>query len=164
MTIKILLVKADWCGYCRMFVPIFNKAKEILRNKDSKFELTTYEFADEKQNILDKYTKSKKEFIDNYGNLEKKIEGYPTIFMIVNNKDYNINTTSVDENIPKDKQIEDAANKFINNILQQYKTVTSERKDNYIAHIGGNILNNDIIYRNKYIKYKSKYLELCNNK
>ena len=62
MTIKILLVKADWCGYCRMFVPIFNKAKEILRNKDSKFELTTYEFADEKQNILDKDTKSKKEF------------------------------------------------------------------------------------------------------
>jgi len=164
MTIKILLVKADWCGYCRMFIPIFNKAKEILKNKDSKFELTAYEFADEKQNNLEKDIKSKNDFLNNYSSLEKKIEGYPTVFMIVNDKDYNINTTSINENISKDKQLEDAANKFINNILQTHKTVTSDRKDNYIAHSGGNIFNNDIIYRNKYIKYKSKYLELSKNK
>ena len=64
---ELMLFKADWCGFCKRFTPVWNTLKNMDQYKN-KFEFTMY---DEKKN--------KKE------NEEHKIQGYPTLLVKNNN-------------------------------------------------------------------------------
>lgn len=62
--INLYLFKADWCGHCKHFKPIW----ENLQNFNSNINYITYD-ADIDKNEIKKY----------------KIDGYPTLILVVNN-------------------------------------------------------------------------------
>ena len=157
--ISIVLAKAEWCGHCRSFQPIFKLSEKDIKNNDY---LKTMNI---KYEIYD-VDKDKDSFIKKYGEERlNKIDGYPSAFVVIIennkvNKFEEVNTTKEKEGKTK----EEASKDFIKNIEVKLKTMTSENKDKYIntdkvngQHGGGeNIIN----YRDKYLKYKNKYLEL----
>jgi thiol-disulfide isomerase/thioredoxin len=65
----ISLYKAQWCGFCTQFEPVWNKLQQNNTNKKVKFE--TYEYTNDNH-------KSAFE--------QKQIQGFPTL--LVNNKAY----------------------------------------------------------------------------
>lgn len=173
--ITIILSKANWCPHCRDFEPIFELAKknsksdDYLKNYDIKFE--DYDFED--NNV-------KNTFSINHFDAMDKISGYPTILLkIVQNKKNNyipiehtvINLQTKSE---KNKKIleQDASKRFLNNIINCLKTIDSDRKvlfmETHETQTGGNMtkfnskqnLSENELYKKKYLKYKSKYLEL----
>ena len=152
--INIVLVKAEWCGHCKSFQPIFKLSEEkIKENSYFRDKKTNYEIYDiEKEN-------ERKSFINKYDEERlNKIEGYPSVFITILDKNNvikfeEVNTTRKQEG----KTSEDAAINFINNLEVKLKTILSENKDEFInTQSGGGNIN----YRNKYIKYKDKYLKL----
>ena len=56
---QVYLFKAEWCGHCRGFKPVWDKIKEALQNK---YEFVTVD-ADKDKNLIEKW----------------KIQGFPTI-------------------------------------------------------------------------------------
>jgi len=67
---QIYLFKAEWCGHCRGFKPIWEKIKDDLKNK---YDFVTVD-ADKDKNLIDKWN----------------IQGFPTIIKKVgdNAKEY----------------------------------------------------------------------------
>lgn len=163
LKIHIILTKAEWCIHCKHFTPIFNKTID-LKEEDNFFKNVTF-----KEYILEKEDPTASSDLNklnyDFPNLVDKIEGYPTIFIIINKDEKqiidNINQTSIDNNNnSEDDQLTIAALEFLNNIKNKIKTMISDKKDLYLPQQGGFTNTNEIIYRKKYIKYKSKYLEL----
>ncbi len=66
--IKIILFKADWCGHCVQFKPVWEK---IIKNKDlmTKFKFITYD-ADKEKHMFETY----------------KVDAFPTIKIQDNNE------------------------------------------------------------------------------
>jgi len=170
--ISIILARAYWCGHCQKFELIYNKVKKIykevdyLNNLEIKFE--DYDIANDD---------IKKIFMINHYDIKDKIEGYPTVFINFKNKNKKINQyfpiehTVIDENINKNEQHEEAAKRFMEKIINVLKSNNSDNKILYLQK-GGNIKDkseselkhdlNEEIYKNKYQKYKLKYLKLKN--
>lgn len=182
--IFIILAKAGYCIHCKNFEPIFTTAKNIckfndfLKNHDIKFD--EYDMAD---NTI------RNTFEINHHKIMDQIKGYPTVFI-------NIRDTSNAKNIindyleiehvvanhqmdkDEDKQKEEAAKRFLENIVNGIKTLNSDSKTTYIqtgkgtgtgtgtgmgirqTQKGGSQINE--MYKLKYLKYKSKYHELKN--
>jgi thiol-disulfide isomerase/thioredoxin len=65
---EIILFKADWCGHCNNFMPMWNK---IQKNELENIKFTTYD-ADSNNDKIKEY----------------KINGFPTLLMKSNNKLY----------------------------------------------------------------------------
>ena len=66
--VSLILIKAEWCGHCKKFLPVWNTIQ-----KDDKYKnLVNYVTLDEKNDT---------EEIKKY-----KIEGYPTILVNSNDK------------------------------------------------------------------------------
>jgi thiol-disulfide isomerase/thioredoxin len=171
--INVILAWAHWCHFCNDFKPIYDMAKEMY--KKSK-ELDNYDIEFEDYNIAD--DKIIGIFKLNHFEIKDKITGYPTIFINVkntekkNNKKNNqylqIEHTIINKNDKNnEKQLyEEAAKKFITNISIALKNINSDRV--LITQQGGNIKYNESKrnflneeqYKKKYLKYKSKYLEL----
>ena len=166
--IKVVLVKASWCSHCITFEPLYEKAKEEYKKKESL-----------KDNIINffKYDeqKEKEKFIEDYSEkIFSSIKGYPTVLLIISDNEkykddeskhkiYEINTTKKTD----EKTENEAINEFLNNIEAKLKTILSKNKNTYInteeAHTGGGIIKNNINYidyKKKYYKYKHKYLKL----
>lgn len=154
----VVLVKADWCGHCKEFKPIYEQAnKEIGANseyKNIKFisydtqtkELINHHKDDKNGNYKDKSTKPTYPYANEIG----EVEGYPTIFVIVEKNDDN------EKKILK-KAIENRGSnskEFNEIIIKTIKNLESDGKRETVL-VGGNIN-----YELKYQKYKSKYLEL----
>ena len=159
--IFIVLAKAEWCGHCKSFQPIFKLSEEKLKEnaylKDKKIKFEIYDVENEtgKKSFSQKYSEEKL----------SKIDGYPSAFVAILDKNKidkfeEVNTTREKDGKTKD----DAAKDFLTNLEVKLKTILSENKDKYVntdktngQHGGGeNIIN----YRDKYLKYKNKYLEL----
>lgn len=178
--ISIILTRANWCPHCQHFEPIFENAKNTYKKhnylKDLEIKFEDYDLADD--NV-------KNTFMINHNDIIDKIQGYPTVFINLKNKtskqnDYlTIEHTVIDNNIDKSKQIEEASKNFLNNITNTLKSVDSENKVLFIQKGGHNLsigkenklyqcaiggtsndVNNKDIYKSKYLKYKSKYIEL----
>lgn len=160
--IVVILAKANWCGHCQRFSPVFEyssenyKNNEYLKNYNIKFE--SYDLADDDE---------KRNFMLSHLKAYDKVDGYPTVLILINKDNkinyHNINHVEV-ENIKDKKQISSSSKIFIENISNALKSLNSENKSLFLQ-IGGNINNNKTLlseekYRNKYLKYKSKYLNL----
>jgi thiol-disulfide isomerase/thioredoxin len=156
--ITIILVKADYCGHCKNFLPIFEHSVSLSKTHLPNVKFETIEMdpsivSNPEINFRKKYNQE----------LFDLVQGYPTILIkiIENNieKYDEVNATRLENSI------ESAATKFIENIklkikeleqLEQRPVSKKEKQD------GGNDQTNDLQYKNKYIKYKNKYLQLKN--
>lgn len=163
--ITIILAKAGYCSHCKNFEPIFEIAKNIYKSNDF---FSNYNVKFEDYDMVNDDIKNT--FIINHNNVKDKIQWYPTIFVNIRdttNKNNLINEyltiehTTIDPKINEKKQQEEAAKRFLENIVNSIKTFESENKISYIQTGGLNLSNNDI-YKKKYLKYKSKYHELKN--
>jgi len=133
--IKVILSKVGWCGHCTDFLPIFNQSKNLIKdNKILKNVKVDFEVYDMEQD--------KGIFETKYGELVDKIEGYPTVFL----------TQVKNDKISKTVEIGHAQKSvdFIKLISDAYKSFSNQT--------GGNL--EDDIYKQKYLKYKSKYILL----
>ena len=119
----------------------------------------------------DKKTQSKdiklaKEYLIDY------LKGYPTVyFQMIDTKSNKKKTEFIDHTVVKEQGEsgeKKAAEEFINNIVNKYRSILSGGKEEHMSVQRGGMINyitnvEEVKYRNKYLKYKSKYLELKNN-
>lgn len=173
--INIILAKASWCPHCVDFTPIFELAKQKIKPEDidnCSIKLLSYEL--DKPNV-------KQQFQQKHPGLLDFLEGYPTVYfqMTENNGNSRPKTEYVNHTMTKDRGqqgIEKAAQEFVQNIINKYKSIKSGNKVEYVTvqkrgQKGGQLEDirnhmtsmEEVGYRNKYLKYKSKYLELKNN-
>ena len=170
--ITIILIRAEWCGHCKNFEPIYKKAEEIYKNAQngSKTKKTNgeetnreeiIEFLKEYDIKFENYDHSdesvKNIYMINHGENKNQIEGYPTIFVKIEKNGINEYKT-INHTFDDSTQKKDAETRFLENIMNVIKTQKSDNKILYIQQGG----NNDEIYKIKYQKYKSKYLKLKN--
>lgn len=162
--INVILARANWCGHCEDFKPIFDFSKNIYKNndvlKDLNINFKDYDIAEDS---------GKNSLMINHMDVMNKIEGYPTVFVNLrsknNNKYFVISHTVKDEKVNEKNMIEEAAKRFVENISNVIKSENSENKVLFTQN-GGNNFNNYQLspeeekYRKKYLKYKSKYLKL----
>ena len=133
--LKVILSKVEWCGHCKDFLPVFNESKNLIKNnkifKNVNINFEVYDMEEDKGIFETKY-----------GDLVDKVEGYPTVFLaqIKNEK------LSKTVEIGHKKDPED----FVKLIGDAYKSFSNQT--------GGNL--EDDMYKQKYLKYKAKYLQL----
>jgi thiol-disulfide isomerase/thioredoxin len=161
--INIVLARANWCGHCQHFEPIFEHSKNIYKNNDElkklNIEFKDFDLAEDN---------GKNSFMLSHFNAMDKVEGYPTVLVNVRTKNNNkyliVPHTVIDEKINKKDQTEEAAKRFLQNISNALKSESSENKVLYVQNGGGNLNYQTSLeeekYRKKYLKYKSKYLRL----
>ncbi len=213
---KVILIKASWCGHCVHFFPIFKQANKLKTDKN--IEYISYDDAISKKIIHDKKDDDENLVEDNnkYINETKtlltddfkdiKVEGFPTVFIIMCDSDNKpiknkmIEHVVIDKNAGKTEEeiIKEAAIRFNKNVENGIKTLKSDGKKKFIEsnvpdyelkrkrpvnnklQVAGGIngkkcrelceINNkdnqfnqdnqDKNYELKYLKYKSKYLQL----
>ncbi len=146
---EVILAKASWCPHCVHFMPIFEKSSEDYGNK---YKFSYYDFAD------DAPSPNKDNFENDHAELSNSIEGYPTIFLKTGGGKH----TQISPSIIKNNDINKAVKDFINNIENGYKSLLSDGKIKYI-NLEGGFMEDDFLFKNKYMKYKQKYLKLKNN-
>jgi thiol-disulfide isomerase/thioredoxin len=164
--ITVILARAGWCGHCQDFEPIYEETRENYSNdkflNNYKINFKDYDLAT---------NQGKTNFTINHLDAVNMVEGYPTVIVNVNdkknknNKYYTISHTVIDEKINGDKEKKkEASTKFLVNLTNLIKSLDSDSKILYMQTGGENIKYqsslNEEIYRKKYLKYKSKYLEL----
>ena len=166
--IQIILARANWCGHCQDFEPIY---EETTKNHNGDKFLNKYKISFKNYDLATNDDKTN--FTINHVDAVNMVEGYPSVLVNVidkekkNNKYYTISHTVIDENIKdKTEQKQEASNRFLVNVTNLIKSIESDNKILYMQ-TGGVMIkyqtsSNDEIYRNKYLKYKSKYLELKN--
>ena len=162
--ISVIFVRANWCGHCRNFEPIFNETRQNYLDNDF--------FKNYKMKFVDydlESSEGKISFENSHREAKKLISGFPTIIIKISDNDetgkyHTIDHTVVDSTVEKNKQHRKASNEFLNNLIDLIKTVNSDQKITY-THEGR--FNNKFRtplsekkLRNKYLKYKSKYLKL----
>ena len=167
--INIILAKASWCPHCVDFTPIYELAKERINSKQQldncKITFDSYE--------LDKENQAS-EFKQKHPGLIDFLEGYPTVYFRMNelnNESNKIKTEFINHATAKgqdEKALESAADEFIDNIVNKYKSILSGNKELHMRVQKGGMTDymtsmSEVEYRNKYLKYKSKYLALKNN-
>ena len=148
---KVILVKANWCIHCQDFFPIFKQANKLNNNKDIKyftFDTVTKEYiqhdkSDDDENedeSKNEYkNKTKKEFSDEYQKLEKSIQGFPSVFVVIKDKDGNELDNLIEHVVIDDKEgktlnerYKIAAESLNTNILNAIKTLNTDGKKLYI--------------------------------
>lgn len=166
--INIILAKASWCPHCLDFAPIYELAQKKINSEQDldNCEITFDSYELDKNN-------QKSDFMKKYPGLIDFLEGYPTVYFRMSdlNEKNEKNKTKTEfinhavANGQDKKALEDAANEFVNNIVNKYKSMLSDNKELHIDVQKGGMKNHitsiqEAIYRNKYLKYKSKYLYL----
>lgn len=66
--VDLILFKADWCGHCKQFMPVWNQIKDKYNNQNS-INIKTFD-ADSDKSKLQEYN----------------IQGFPTLLLVNNNK------------------------------------------------------------------------------
>jgi len=164
--ITVILARANWCGHCQHFEPIYEESEK--KYKDNKY-LQNYTIKFDNFDLANDDVKNG--FMLGHYNAMEKISGYPTVLVNITdekNKKNNyhiIEHTLIDEKInDKNKQIIEASERFLNNISNVLKSLNSDGSILYVQ-TGGAMVNyqtsmQEELYRKKYLKYKSKYIEL----
>ena len=132
--LKVILSKVNWCDHCTDFLPIFNKSHEFVKKnkilKNVKVNFEVYDMEEEEGLFKTKYA-----------DLVDKIKGYPTIFVTQIEDGKRIKTVDIEHS--------DNPAKFIDNVSKTY---------NELSITGG--FNEEELYKQKYLKYKAKYIQL----
>jgi thiol-disulfide isomerase/thioredoxin len=164
--INIILAKASWCPHCVHFTPVYELAskKASSRPELSKINLDFNSYS------LDNPNEESK-FKSEYPGLLDHLSGYPTVyFQLLDNKTNKKKTEFIDHTIVKkegESGINEAVDEFLDNIVNKYKSIESGGTEEHIrVQTGGmgnfQTLKSEVLYRKKYLKYKSKYLQIKN--
>jgi thiol-disulfide isomerase/thioredoxin len=133
--LKVILSKVAWCGHCTNFLPVFNKSQKLTKNnkylKDTNVNFEVYDMEED----LEKFKSN------NYEDLLPQINGYPTVIVTSLKNGKRVNTEIIDHS---SDPLE-----FINTVGETYNKLVSQS--------GGY---EEELYKQKYLKYKSKYTEL----
>ena len=129
--IIVILAKANWCGHCKKFSPIYDLAKKLYKNhehlKNLSINFYDYDLANENE---------KNNFMLNHFKAYDKVSGYPTVLVNIideNNDNYiNIEHTVIDSKNDE----EDASNRFLENISNVIKSLNSDSKKLYLQEGG----------------------------
>lgn len=156
----VFLIKSINCGHCNHFFPIFKEASENKPECGKKIKYISLDVVDDK--TLNHPENKEVSMGINYKNYIDTIEvrGYPTILVLVED----------DNKIQSQKEIVNRGNtveEFNKNVESVIKSFESDSKSETIM-LGGNRNGNrngngNRNYESKYLKYKSKYLELKKN-
>ena len=139
--IELILLKSKQCGHCISFLPIFNKIIKKKIYKCHVFETT---------NIVEK-----KNFTELFPDINKIFDlAVPTLYLKVDDKFQEISRTNT--NNDEDDEVDRAADELLEIVENGIKTLQSNDHTLYI-HTGGE--KNEEYYKQKYIKYKNKYLQ-----
>jgi thiol-disulfide isomerase/thioredoxin len=161
--INVILAKASWCPHCIHFTPIYEKAK-TKAVKDKRLSGLDINFLSFELDRTDEQNRFKEE----YPGLIDYLQGYPSVYFQIIDDKKKKKTDFVDHTVAEgssDKDVDRAVENFLNNIVNKYKSMNSDGKEEYVAvQKGGMRLfttdMNEVKYREKYLKYKSKYLNL----
>lgn len=164
--ITIILAKTSWCPHCVNFTPIYELAEQKIKPNNEldgcKIKFASFELDNSSEK--DRFTKE-------YPGLIDFLEGYPTVYFQMNesNSKTRPKTEFINHTLSREegKQgLDKAVKEFIQNIINKYKSIKSGKEEHITVQNGGmsNYItsNEDNNYRIKYLKYKSKYLELKN--
>jgi hypothetical protein len=158
--LKVILAKADFCSHCHSFLPIFEKAKELAKSDK---ELSDIKFIIEELDT-DVSPMSHENFKTTYGeDVFGMIEGFPTVILL-EQRDGKKLTNSVEHTVG---ETEDAAKKFLEKVKNGIENLKSDVKSIIVLKQeggkcwSGTGTSTDNKYKDKYIKYKNKYLDLC---
>ena len=161
LEVTVILAKTSWCPHCIDFTPIYQKAgaeiNKIAKSNKINKQFTFHSFEIDKEN-------EKKDFEQKFGELTDFINGFPSVLIKYKGGGKNyivpINHTFIKktDKKPNDGELKElekiAVEEFVNNIF----TNVSDKKDVFVnPQNGGNI------YKEKYLKYKAKYIELKKN-
>jgi thiol-disulfide isomerase/thioredoxin len=162
--INIILAKTSWCPHCINFAPIYELAKEKIKSKaldGCKIEFDSYEMDNDSQ---------ANEFKQKYPGLLDFLKGYPTVYFRmreeVDGSPDVVKTEFIDHSVAKGESgLDSAAEEFVDNIVNKYKSILSDKKELHVRVQKGGMAKymtstQEEEYRNKYLKYKSKYLGL----
>jgi len=145
--LTMILVKKHGCPYCTDFDPIYKNAVD--KYPEIKHEEYDHFFPEQKN-----------KFETNYSGLSMMLEGYPTVFLRFKLPTGKIkycfaDTVQVDDNLPEKKQLDEASDRFINNVINKYKSYMSDGSKTFVSvqQHGG-----EDFYKKKYFKYKLKYI------
>ena len=176
ITYKVLLVKAEWCGHCKHFLPIFAKAnKEIKKNTDKDIQFISYDtqtkdlIHHDEDDKNDQYKNKSSQLTYPYSEEIGEVDGFPTIFVIIENNNNNekkilkdVLETRGNDYAEFNKIVLASFEKLESNNNSDNKSETIFLKYNH-NQSGGNKNKANKNYESKYLKYKSKYIELKNN-
>lgn len=76
---ELVLVKAEWCGHCKNFLPVWNTLQNMDEFK-TRYKFSTYDEKEDKDEIKN---------LEESGNIQ--VKGYPTLLINANNnvREYN---------------------------------------------------------------------------
>ena len=165
--LNIILAKTSWCPHCSDFTPIYELAEKKIKpnNQLDGCKINFISFEMDKDN-------NESKFRQEYPGLIDYLKGYPTVyFQMIDTKSNKKKTEFIDHTVVKEQGEsgeKKAAEEFINNIVNKYRSILSGGKEEHMSVQRGGMINyitnvEEVKYRNKYLKYKSKYLELKNN-
>jgi hypothetical protein len=173
--VDVVLASTTWCPYCTKFKEIFNKAQEQLNLENIQNCIVNYLCWD-----LD-ISRKKEEFIKKYPGIINYIEGYPTVIILKKNGNNRPKMAIIPHSVAKTQGaqgIAEAIEVFNQNVINKLRDFDS---DNKVEHVGAQHVRaqhvraqsggmykymtsmEEVGYRNKYLKYKSKYIKLKNN-
>lgn len=162
--VDVILVFSPGCFYCVKFKPVY----DAIRNYIHDFK----DLADYNINFL-RYEDGSGVRLPNHEKLPS-YQGVPTVFLYYENK-YSHVPHVIPNNEADKQELKRSVNEFLQNISNVLKSQETENKTTYLqidtdenpsfkkGMSGGNVGgygNDEDIYRDKYIKYKKKYLEL----
>jgi thiol-disulfide isomerase/thioredoxin len=134
--LKVIFSKVAWCGHCTNFLPVFNKSQKLTKNnkylKNTNVNFEVYDMEED----LEKFKSN------NYEDLLPQINGYPTVIVTSLKNGKRVNTEIIDHSSDPLQ--------FINTVGETYNKLVSQK--------GG--YEEEELYKQKYLKYKSKYAEL----
>jgi hypothetical protein len=171
-SVDIILVKSATCPHCIRFDPVWkytsenhNLTKQLGGSKQINFKSYDMVKQGEKTALQRDYT-----------GLYEVVDGYPTALLHFFHDDkirvVQVEHTSInmrggyqDNNTNNIKLIKEASDKFLQNIINKYNTIVSNKKEVHINLQNGGLNENysQSIYKEKYLKYKAKYLKLKNS-
>ena len=155
---------ASYCGHCHHFEPIYDKTSKIIKSnpffKDYTINFEKYDFDESKTNDY----KTEHDFGETHPEIINNVEGFPTVFVKIDGlKGDGGSYSIIQHSVEKGDGENGAVNEFIDNIMNEVKTVGTNGKEKFLTvqHGGSNEkgdcckVNNNF---DKYIDYKAKYL------
>lgn len=148
--ITVTLYYANWCGHCTKFKPTWEKLKLKVDELNESGELEKKEI---KKITLKEYEDAE---IKGKPELEKKVEGFPTIVITVGSKDIKFDgERSIDNILNAVYESVDLSMKLSESNLESENSESAPQERN-VTQNGGSRVD----YRKKYHKYKAMYAEL----